>query len=173
MGRGIMYHITLDSENVNTMCEEDFYEELRSLCIDSVKDRPQEDAQNDVRGLAERFKSAGFSIEEYTPLDENESPMWSCPVIKTGDEATLETCKMKYFASAFGKLQKRVQEMSLQTFVSDTSTASSLRTLIANTYADAVYYGEPYEGIYSLDGFVRRMKPNTTYYIAPETVLMH
>ena len=42
--------------------------------------------------------------------------------------------------------------------------------LIKNTSGDMVYYGDWMESSLSLDSFIRKLTPNSVYYIAPEAV---
>ena len=60
--------------------------------------------------------------------------------------------------------------MSLETFLSDGTEEYQLRMLIKNTSGDMVYYGDWMESSLSLDSFIRKLTPNSVYYIAPETV---
>lgn len=170
MSRGIMYHIGTENEidNYTKMDESDFYGSTSSLCVDYVKNQAPEEAKNSVEALVSRFQAAGFKVEQST-----DPALEGFYFFKTGDEAELTACKSGYFAAAFASVQKMVNNMSLETFASDGPEEFMLRSLINNNSGDAVYFGEYLEAVYSLDSFVRKLSPNTGYYIAPETVYMH
>lgn len=173
MARGIMYHIAETSEAACGMDENYFYDSLDSLCVDFVQNRTQEEAKEDISNLVHALRCAGFTIGSYTGTGPNDEPVPDCATIVTGDEQTLHICKENYFRGKLDALKKAVSDLSLETFAEDTFATYNIRMLCEDTMDDAVYYGETYEGIHSLDGFIRRLSPNRVYYIAPETVLMH
>lgn len=173
MARGTMFHITHSPEDASSMSESDFYQDLDSLGVDFVRDNEPDVSKEEIDSLVERLRKAGFIIETYIPEDEHEEPMDPAPVIITGNADSLEECKMNYFKNAFKVMQEKASAMTLKQFSSDTLDTYELRMMIENTMGDAVYYGDPYEAPYSMDGFIRRLEPNRKYYIDPNTVFMH
>lgn len=167
--RGVIFHIISERgiDNYTAMDASDFEEHIEGLCVESVQNQHPKDAKASVERLVSRLQSAGFAIETTTgPEDEK------FYVFHTGIEEETLARKCQYFATAFAKLQEMVRQMSLETFASDGTEEYELRMLIKNTYGDMVYYGDWMEDSYSLDGFIRQLTPNSTYYIAPETVYM-
>lgn len=170
MSRGIMYHVGTERGigDYTAMDESDFYESLGALGVDYVKNQHAENAKESVQNLVSRLCNAGFKGKLATDPDYEGFYFFD-----TGSKDELLVCKSKYFAGAFASLQKMVNEMALATFASDGSEEFVLRSLISNEAGDAVYFGEYLEAAYSLDSFVRKLEPNITYYITPETVYLH
>jgi len=170
MSRGIIYHFGLISgiENFGEMDETDFYGQFGTLGVDGIWNQPAKEAKKSVGNLVARLWSAGFKVKLSTdPIYED------FHFFNTGNEAELIACKSKYFAVAFNSLKEMVHKMSLETFSADGPEEFIMRTLINNKAGDLVYFGNVYEDLYSLDSFVRGLRPDTGYFIAPETVYMH
>lgn len=170
MGRGIIYHIGLASkiEDYDMMDESHFYSRLEALDIDYITNQASHEAKESIARLVSRLRAAGFKVE--LSMDPHYESFY---FFNTGDEDELTVCKSGYFAAAFTSLQKMVNSMSLETFASDGQEEFTLRNLINNKIGDAVYFGEMYEDVYSLDSFIRKLSPNKSYYIAPDTIYMH
>lgn len=168
MSRGIVYHIVTDLDGYTAMDESDFYDSLGALGVDRVANQHAEDAKNSVERLVERLQKAGFAV---APINFEDEDFFS---FTTGDEEETLARKSQYFAPAFAAFQKLASSTSLETFASDRNEEYELRRLIDNRMGDGVYYGNGlYEEFHSMDSFIRKLTPNTTYYIAPETVYMH
>jgi hypothetical protein len=165
--RNIIFHIISEQmfDHYTTMDESDFYEHLESLNADSVQNQDPVDAKDSVERLVSRLQNAGLKVETATGPESEEFY-----VFQTGNAEETKTCKCQYFAAAFAKLQEMVGQMSLETFLSDGTEEYQLRMLIKNTSGDMVYYGDWMESSLSLDSFIRKLTPNSVYYIAPETV---
>lgn len=170
MSRGVMYHIGHETEigNYVPIDESEFYEEISALGVDYVQNQHPENAKVSVSNLVQRLWAVGFKVKLTTDPD-----LEGFYLFQTGSEAELTACKAAYFKSAFESMKQMVNTMSLETFASDGGEEYMLRSLINNKMGDAVYYGAYLEEVYSLDSFIRKLTPNTGYYIAPETIYMH
>ena len=167
MSRGIMYHIALDENCCGSMSADDFFDSLDLLHVDSVADQAPEDCAKSLKSLLDWLEKAGFCIIQ-TGLPEN-----CAAILKTGSARELENCKRKRFVKAFKTLKDKVTALSLDTFAADFVEVSSIRDILEDTHADAVYYDAGLgPGTYTLDGFMRRLEPDRSYFISANTVWM-
>lgn len=168
MSRGIIYHAVLDENNCGMMSASDFEDCLDVMHIDSVLDQAPEDAADSIANLLSWIKTGKFEIIE------KDLPEDCAFIIKTGDAEQLAYCKRQLFARGFEELKKKLDFLSLDTFASDFIEIASIRDILENTYADAVYFDAGTgPGTYTLDGFMRRLEPNKTYFVSANTVWMH
>lgn len=174
MARGYIYHIVSDPDDLGSMAASDFYDDLDALCVEYTEDSAPETAQHNTNCLARALEQDGFVIRPDTEAAD-EGREAAAFVLETGDQASLDACRRKYFGPLLAELKKEVAALDLDTFSSDRCNTYSLTSKINDDYGDAVYLNVSEYGsmIYTMHGFIRRLDPNTTYYVAQNTVLMH
>lgn len=168
MSRGYIFHVTTDSFAMGTLSASDFYESLNQLQADYTEDASSETA-NEV--LQTNFLSIlsriGFSIDPFSTDDANGY------VIHPLDETGVRRAKELYFAPKLKEFQEIATNMTLDRFV-DTNTPSDINTVVDNNYTDGVQFENQYGGLfYTMDAFIRRLSPNTEYFVSDNIIFMH
>lgn len=169
MSRGIMYHITTAPENLGSMTEGDFYEDRHALNVDYVKDQPPEAARASVQRLVKRLEDAGFkATADESPDGE---PAWR---IDSLSETELLNAKIRFFRDRFEQARMVMEKLTVEQFATGAPELQKLETLLRDRWGDMVYLGSEFgELSYTLDGAIREFQPNTTYWLAGNTVLLH
>lgn len=169
MPRGIMYHITSDPENLGNMSEWSFYEDLRALNVDFVRDQSPEDACTSVERLIKKLMNAGFTVSQDKSPDGD--PAWR---IEGMNEEELLSAKRMFFKSRFEAAKRTMEKLTLEQFSTESSELWEVERLMRERASDMVFFGNENGDLsYTLDGAIRRFEPDTTYWLAGNTVLLH
>lgn len=172
MARGIMYHITTDPAAVGSMDKYDFTDSLEVLGVDYVENRDGCDAEPDIENLRDILHDdLGISDIKEKPNTEFDIPAFA---FQTPGESELTGCKVQFFQKLFQALKKDIERMSLTDFATKTEISYQLMSNIDDRYADAVYLDMGTgPATYTMHQFLRRLIPDTTYYVSANTVLLH
>ena len=164
MARGTLYLITVDPNDMNAVNAECFYGDEAAMQVEYFADRGPEEAERDLEILCDKLRAAKLDV---IPIDDGYK-------LTTYDKANVETCQMAYFEKSLETLKEIVSRLSLKTFATDVTCPYDITQHIQDDYSDALHLdmgtGAATD---TLDGFVRRLQPNTAYYISRNAILMH
>lgn len=182
MGRGIMYMATtcpdaLETFDANSFNSEDF----ASLASNFFENETDESANTQrIDSLISTLSEHGFHIvatdaftammsswPHFTPGEISE--FCSC-ILFTGTEDECRRHKQSFFRAYLNDLKKAVEDISLDKFC-EQSSVYDLTHLIDDDYSDVVYDEDM--GFMTFMSFIRSLRPNTLYYFARQTVIMH
>lgn len=174
MARGYIYHVVSDPDNLGNMTASNFYNDLDALCVDFTEDSVPETALHNTNCLAKTLEHDGFVIRPDTEAAD-EGREAAAFVLETKDQADLDACRRRYFKPMLEELKKEVAAMDLDTFSSERCNTYSMTSKINDSYGDAIYLDISECGgtVYTMHEFIRGLNPDTTYYVAQNTVLMH
>lgn len=173
MARGHIFHVTTDPYNLGNMNEWDFCENLEALKADYVRNCSEAVSRDNTDWLAQALSDNGFDVLPDAEAEEDEREA-AAFIIKTGDTESLTACKMRYFRPLLDALKKEVAALDLKEFATDKCNTYGLTSKINDDFSDAVYLDiSGYCCTYTMHAFIRDMKPDMTYYVAANTVLMH
>ena len=74
----------------------------------------------------------------------------------------------RYFENTYRALKRKVNNLSLTTFATDSTEVMSLSQII-NDETELVYFDSTY---YTVDEFIRGVMPDTRYFIAKDNALI-
>lgn len=166
MSRGYIYHMTPDPADVGSMTASTFDDMLDSMPADYASDCSDPEV---IGSFMKRLKSAGFAVE---PLD-GDGPGQGY-VLKAMPEDALLKAKASFFAPRLKELKSVVAGLSEDAFATDGDELLAIQRAVNDQYGDAVYLGCSFGASFkTLDTAVRQLMPDTDYFVAPGTVLMH
>ena len=161
MARGMIYHITKQREDLGLMSEDDFYGMTGALGCDYVEDCKDASARNALERLHMALWDAGMKVH-CTGMER----CW----FSFHTPADISRAKSVYFEEKFKKMKQMADAITPEQFSSDSSEVYRLRMVIEDTFGDMVWDG--YE-LHTADRFIRKLEPDTVYYVADNTVYMH
>ena len=166
VARGIVYHVTHDADAFGGMSASTFYDSMDAMGCDIIDDQAPEDAAESVARLRAALEKAEFTVED--------GPAGGIEIVTKDNERILDRAKSNWFRKRFNKLKQRVTLMPLHEFATDVLCPSDLKAMISDDHGDKIWYdGGDGACMYSLDGFIRRMRPGRRYLVAPNTVYIH
>ena len=172
MARGILYHITTNLHNVGRMNKDFLNESPDELSVDYLKNLRGRGAEESLQNLIESLETAGFTILK-TPEEERDNGYVSFTLLPM-DKKTLLRSKKAYFKDQFERAKKTMEKLDETQFATDSMELWNMQQALENTYGDAVWFGDhESEYVVSLQDCIRKLQPDTTYYVADNTVLMH
>ena len=149
MARGYIYEISTDKSSLGFMDESDFYDSLKYLEVDFVKDASREKAHH----LTDTIKKYGGEVGE----TEDGTKFF---VVR-------RDVRRKYFLERYRHFIKEAMNTPLDAFALD--DPYDLRMTLRDSYGDGVFLNGVF---YPLDDFMRlRVKEGVPYYIG-NVVLM-
>lgn len=123
---------------------------------------------DDCTGIVDNFLEslieAGATVREMTNEDYEDS-------ISFGAIAIIEfpsDFRERYFENAYHALKRKVDNLSLTTFATDSTETMSLSQII-NDETELVYFDSTY---YTVDEFIRGVMPDTRYFVAKDNALI-
>lgn len=123
---------------------------------------------DDCTGIVDNFLEslieAGATVREMTNADYEDS-------ISFGAIAIIEfpsDFRERYFENAYHALKRKVDNLSLTTFATDSAETMSLSQII-NDETELVYFDSTY---YTVDEFIRGVMPDTRYFVAKDNALI-
>lgn len=168
MARGTIYHLSTDPESMGSMDESDFYNFLDRLDIDFVQNENPENSESSLAWLRDKLASSGFEIVEQN------LPEGCAFAFQTGSANTLMLAKMAWFSDRYRALNRYLGTLSLEDFATSTSKAFQISELAEDPRGDAVWLDEGCGACTkNLLDTVRDLAPDTVFYVAKNTVLMH
>lgn len=161
--QGHVFQFTTCAEDISGVCPDEVYEANLAGPDDRVyiiaNDGP-------VVIKTGKLETAGL------PYENNQND----PYIKftTPDIENLNAIKRKYFQKAFEKFQKLARKLTLDQFVEYQSRdVLSLEKLLNDRLSDYVAFTNHLGTSYTtLDNFVKKLEPNTTYYLSKSCVVV-
>ena len=149
MARGNFYEVSLDSNNIGNMTEEDFYGSNEGDYFEDSLD-----SSVDINALFNVLNSYGIK----TGQGEDDGLYYAI---------FTETGKENWFRSQFLELKTAVESMDLKTF--STTSMYKLKKAICDYFGDAIYLDG---ALYPLDEFIREAECDKKYYFG-NVVLAH
>lgn len=137
-----------------------------------VNDRPYgaysaitpDDCTDIVDNFLESLIEAGATVREMTDEDYEDSTSFGAIAIIEFPPDFRE----RYFENAYRALKRKVDNLSLTTFATDSTETMSLSQII-NDETELVYFDSTY---YTVDEFIRGVMPDTRYFIAKDNALI-
>lgn len=123
-----------------------------------------DDCTDIVDNFLESLIEAGATVREMTDEDYEDSTSFGAIAVVEFPPDFRE----RYFENAYRALKRKVDNLSLTTFATNSTEAMSLSQII-NDETELVYFDSTY---YTVDEFVRQVMPNTRYFIAKDNVLI-
>lgn len=123
-----------------------------------------DDCTDIVDNFLESLIEAGATVREMTDEDYEDSTSF-------GALAVIEfppNFRERYFENAYRALKRKVDNLSLTTFATDSTETMSLSQII-NDETELVYFDSTY---YTVDEFIRGAMPDTRYFIAKDNALI-
>lgn len=123
-----------------------------------------DDCTNIVDNFLESLIEAGATVHEMTDEDYEDSTSF-------GAIAVIEfppDFRERYFENAYRALKRKVDNLSLTTFATDSTETMSLSQII-NDEMELVYFDSTY---YTVDEFIRGVMPDTRYFVAKDNALV-
>lgn len=117
-----------------------------------------------VDNFLESLIEAGATVREMTDEDYEDSTSF-------GAIAVIEfppDFRERYFENAYRALKRKVDNLSLTTFATDSTETMSLSQII-NDETELVYFDSTY---YTVDEFIRGVMPDTRYFVAKDNALI-
>lgn len=165
MARGFLFAVTAARDDVEELDASQF-ESSHFHHVDYVGEC--DDPEQAVNGLLEHLRGIGFDPEYDEDLD--------AYLFVSGSAQELLARQEAHFAKKLETLKSKVNSMPLHQFASDPFVAYGLVQEIDDDDGDAVWFtADPgrYPAFYTLDNWLRRLKPDTIYYLANSALLMH
>lgn len=117
-----------------------------------------------VDNFLESLIEAGATMREITDEDyENSISFGALAVIEFPPDF-----RERYFENAYRALKRKVGNLSLTTFATDSTETMSLSQII-NDETELVYFDSTY---YTVDEFIRGVMPDTRYFVAKDNALI-
>lgn len=174
MGRGYIYEIADDLDDIGVLDESDFYDDLGALGIDYVKNVESEEQQIIRESFAEEFKRFGATVKLVkadTPEDPEGFPDGVYVV-----SGINKSFKEKYFKERYEEMKRLVESITLEQFATNLSQTPlyDIKRAMFRDYDDVVSQNENgcHYGWNTLDYFIRTADPEKKYYIG-RVVFMH
>ena len=123
-----------------------------------------DDCTDIVDNFLESLIEAGATVREMTDEDYEDSTSF-------GAIAVIEfppDFRERYFENAYRALKRKVDNLSLMTFATDSAETMSLSQII-NDETELVYFDSTY---YTVDEFIREVMPDTRYFVAKDNALI-
>ena len=117
-----------------------------------------------VDNFLESLIEAGATVREMTDEDYEDSTSFGAIAIIEFPPDFRE----RYFEYAYRALKRKVDNLSLTTFATDSTETMSLSQII-NDETELVYFDSMY---YTVDEFIREVMPDTRYFIAKDNALI-
>ena len=195
--RGYLFFVTnkvpsrLEDLHVSNLDIADYAALGTDYVVEVCEDKHNKDAQPHpnmvLKGLYDRLYAHGFHValpesedgkaafkeaeDEEAGFTEDDLFGVCSFVLTTGSQESCDNAKKDYFKNHLAELKNRVALLTLDEFACSPSfNAYSLTRLIEDDGSDAVFLDE--EGFYSMDDFIRELKPNTTYFFSRECGLI-
>lgn len=123
-----------------------------------------DDCTDIVGNFLESLIEAGATMHEMTDEDyENSTSFGAIAVIEFPPDF-----RERYFENAYRALKRKVDNLSLTTFATDSAETMSLSQII-NDETELVYFDSTY---YTVDEFIRGVMPDTRYFVAKDNALI-
>lgn len=160
---GTCYQFSSDISDLNALCSEDLYE--ANLIGPDDKAICQESSKQAVN-LAGVFTTNSLGSVERLTGDE---PGYK---ITTPGTPELEKAKQSYFAAKFATFQYIAKNISIDQFIQHHNEAMlKLETCINDRNHDHVaFFDNRGMSAMPLDSFIRKLEPNTIYYLSETTI---
>lgn len=164
MARGNIFYITTDKDADVSFGESSYYEKLDTIGADYVEDQTKERSEIPVRWLSDTMFRLGATVGY------NSMPgfAFSFSFLKT------EQMLQDYFRPKLEKLKADAAAFDLFQVI---QSAPRLDWICNNEYTDAVELHDEENGdsgtFLTVDDFIRRIRPGTTYYVYESVILMH
>lgn len=117
-----------------------------------------------VDNFLESLIEAGATVREMTDGDYEDSTSFGAIAIIEFPPDFRE----RYFENAYRALKRKVDNLSLTTFATDSAETMSLSQII-NDETELVYFDSTY---YTVDEFIRGVMPDTRYFVAKDNALI-
>lgn len=123
-----------------------------------------DDCTDIVDNFLESLIEAGATVREMTDEDYEDSTSFGAIAVVEFPPDFRE----RYFENAYRALKRKVDNLSLTTFATDSTEAMSLSQII-NDETELVYFDSTY---YTVDEFIRGVMPDTRYFVAKDNALI-
>lgn len=123
-----------------------------------------DDCTDIVDNFLESLIEAGATVREMTDEDYEDSTSFGAIAIIEFPPDFRE----RYFENAYRALKRKVGNLSLTTFATDSTETMSLSQII-NDETELVYFDSTY---YTVDEFIRGVMPDTRYFVAKDNALI-
>lgn len=162
MARGTMYCITTDKDWEISFDESSYYHMLDAWSIDYVKNQDSQDSEIATEYLRKMLEEMGATTVFGHSLGR----------FAFGFRfEKLEAALQSYFKPRLTKLKRQVEALTLPDVI---RSAPSLDFIMDNDYGDRIALTTPLGDFdLTVDDFIRRLEPGTTYYAYDRTILMH
>lgn len=122
-----------------------------------------DDCTDIVDNFLESLIEAGATVHEMTDEDYEDSTSFGAIAVVEFPPDFRE----RYFKDAYRALKRKVDNLSLTTFATNSTEAMSLSQII-NDETELVYFDSTY---YTVDEFIRGVMPDTRYFVAKDNAL--
>lgn len=162
MSRGYCYEISTNPDlyPIGCLAPSDVYESHPydvSTALDAT------DPEGLVLDLLERWKAHGATIKPSVLSEDDEWGRGKLFAVMFPWDF-----RHSYFRNNFENLRKMVQDLTLEEFATSTSKLNAIQTTIEDE-SDLVCLDSSF---YTLDGFLRDVRPDTVYYVAASSALI-
>lgn len=123
-----------------------------------------DDCTDIVDNFLKSLIEAGATVREMTDEDYEDSTSFGAIAIIEFPPDFRE----RYFENAYRALKRKVDNLSLTTFATDSTETMSLSQII-NDETELVYFDSTY---YTVDEFIRGVMPDTQYFVAKDNALV-
>lgn len=123
-----------------------------------------DDCTDIVDNFLESLIEAGATVHEMTDEDYEDSTSFGAIAVVEFPPDFRE----RYFENAYRALKRKVGNLSLTTFATNSTEAMSLSQII-NDETELVYFDSTY---YTVDEFIREVMPDTRYFVAKDNALI-
>lgn len=123
-----------------------------------------DDCTDIVDNFLESLIEAGATVREMTDEDYEDSTSFGAIAVVEFPPDFRE----RYFENAYRALKRKVDNLSLTTFATNSTEAMSLSQII-NDETELVYFDSTY---YTVDEFIREVMPDTRYFVAKDNALI-
>lgn len=162
MSRGYCYEISTNPDlyPIGRLAPGDVYES-RPCGISAALDAT--DPEWLVLDLLERWKAHGATVKPSVLSEDDEWRRGKIFAVMFPWDF-----RHSYFANDFENLRKMVQDLTLEEFATSTSKLDTIQTAIEDESNLVCLDG----GFYTIDGFLRDVRPDTVYYVAASSALI-
>lgn len=123
-----------------------------------------DDCTDIVDNFLESLIEAGATVREMTDEDYEDSTSFGAIAVVEFPPDFRE----RYFENAYRAIKRKVDNLSLTTFATDSTETMSLSQII-NDETELVYFDSTY---YTVDEFIREVMPDTRYFVAKDNALI-
>lgn len=168
MASTIIYRVSTNPENCCDMDEDTFYDLLETPFHTHLFDHAETEGEADAEISLDAFLRDLRRAFSAKPVPGTKRFTFTTP-----HEAGTEDAKRRYFAEREQKLRTYIETLP-EGFLADDAALETISQILTDTEGDMVYLDMGnYPTLYLMNDFIRKLCPDTTYYIGDKTIRIH